>query len=167
MIISSKKDYFKLLEEIAIEQYNSEDNFEAIPEDAWMPAESPAKDRMKKKAFSEVVDATNLRKEKIRNALTMFSNIKVGNFLIRVRNYSADLLDKGVFSITIYERRYKTSTGNPCNMDVPAKLSEDDRFSGRSWLTYFDGAHGENIPIDIIIDIVRWMQAIKKLSAFL
>lgn len=164
----SKEDYLKLLQDLANEQYDSEDKPEVIPDDTWIPADPPAKERMKNISFSGVVDATNLRKDQVKSALARASNIKVGAFLIRINDYCGkDPLQKGILSFEIYERRTRTPTGNPCNMDYPADLSADDRFHGRPWLSYFSGASARDVPIDTIIDIVRWMQAVKKLSAFL
>jgi len=165
-----RQEYLKYLQYLTDQQYDYSDEpeEEKIPDDAWIWADPPEKEKMKNIIFNGVIDATNLRKSEIKKAIGQSKNIKVGNFTIRLVDfYGRGPLDKGTLSLRIYEKRTQTPTGQPCNMDYDAELHKDDRFNGRPWLSYFEGSYGREIPIDTIVDIVKWMQVIKKLTAFL
>lgn len=167
-----RKDYLKYLKELTNEQYSFYDDEEETEKDtadnSWVWAEPPAKEKMKIIVFNGVVDATELRKDQIKESLGKAKNIKVGEFTLRIRDvYGRDPLEKGVLSLEVYEKRTKTPTGQPCNMDYRCDLSKDKRFASRPWLSYFKGSWGRDVPIDTIIDIVRWMQALKRLTVFL
>lgn len=165
-----RKEYLKYLKELTDGQYSFDDEPE-IPDttdDSWIWAEPPAKEKMKNIVFNGMVDATNLRKADIKKALSKAQNIQVGAFTLRIRDfYGKDPLEKGVLSFSVLERKTKTPNGHPCNMDYDTDLSKDNRFNDRPWLSYFKGSSARDVPIDTIVDIVKWMQAIKKLSAFL
>lgn len=66
------------------------------------------------------------------------------------------------------ERRFRTPSGNPCNMDYRINLHKDNRFTNRPWLNEF-GPQGEadDVPIETVVDIIRWLQALKRMNAFL
>lgn len=164
----NKENYIKLLEQLTAEQYDTEDEISCIPEDVWMPAESEAKIKLKNITFNGVIDCTNMRSNDIKTVISKTKNIKVGNFLIKINDYyGEDPIIKRNLSIEVYERLYKTPTGQPCNMDFKVDLTMDSRFAGRPWLTYFNGSWAKDIPIENIIDIIRWMQVLKKLTCFL
>lgn len=164
----NKEDYLKLLEKIAANQYDTEDEMPYTPEEAWIPAESEAKSKLKNINFNGVIDCTKMRSNDIKTAIGKAKNIQVGTFLIRISDYyGEDPLVEGKLSIEVYERLYRTPTGQPCNMDFRADLTRDSRFTGRPWLKYFQGSWADKVPVENIIEIVRWMQALKKLAAFL
>lgn len=164
----NKSDYQKLLEQIAAEQYDTNDEEPLIPEEAWIPAESNVKNKLKNITFNGVIDCTKLRSKDIKGAIGKAKNLQVGTFLIRIEDYCGeDPLIQGKLSIEIWERLSRTPTGQPCNMDYRADLTLDTRFTGRPWLKYFHRSWATDVPIENIIEIVRWMQAIKKLTAFL
>lgn len=169
----SKEEYLKLLEEISNHQYDDEeDDVPNVEDDSWIWAESPAKDRMMRLNHHGVIDVTKFRKEKIRDALYKCTNIQVGSFMIRISTYHGypDKLGKGTdltMDIETWEKRYKTPSGNPCNMDFRVDLSDDNRFTGRPWLLLFKGSSARKIPVETVVEIIRWMQAIKRMTAFL
>ncbi len=164
-----RKEYLKYLKELTDGQYSfEEDDSPDVPDDSWVWAEPPAKEKMKNIIFNGMVEATNLRKVEIKDALSKAKNIQVGSFTIRIRDfYGKNPLEKGTLSFDVFERKTRTPNGQPCSMDYRADLSKDDRFNTRPWITYFNGSGARDVPIDTIVDIVKWMQAVKKLSAFL
>ena len=165
-----KKEYLEYLKALTAGQYNFEDDPDTpdVPDDSWIWAEPPAKEKMKNVQFGGVINALSLKKAQIKTAISKGQNIQVGAFMIRIMDYyGKDPLERSILSFEVYERRTKTPTGQPCNMDYPADLSKDNRFANRPWLSYFNGSFARDVPIDTITDIVKWMQALKKLTAFL
>lgn len=165
-----RKEYLKYLQYLTDNKYDysEEPETDNTPDNSWIWSEPPAKSKMKSVVFNGIVDAINLRKEHIKEALGKAKNIQVGSFTLHVSSYyGLDPLQENTFSFTVYERKTKTPTGQPCSMDLKADLTKDNRFTGRPWLSYFKGSHARDVPIDTIVDIIRWMQALKKLTAFL
>ena len=117
------------------------------------------------------IDLSKATREEIRDSLFKFMGLKIGNYTIRIRNYNGKSNDDqdialGV-SITVYHDVFMTPLGHPCNMTLPLNVSKDKRFVGAAWLSYFsDGAHGTEIPVDTMVEIVRYFQVIDKLSSF-
>lgn len=173
----SKEEYQKILEEIYNEQYNDEPETDLIPDDSWIPAESSAKEAMLRATNNKhgIIDVTKFRKEKIQDALYKCMNIQVGGFLIRIDSYNGEpgKLSKGAtlsLDIEVWEKRFKTPSGNPCNMDFRMDWSKDNRFFGRPWLKHFgngNSSSAHDVPVETVIEIVRWMQALKRMNAFL
>jgi len=168
----SKEDYLKLLEEIADEE---QDDVPDVSDDSWIWSEAPIKEKIRFSNLHGIVDVTKYRKDKIQDALYKCMNIKVGDFIVKIDTYHGypDKLGKDVgltMDIEVWEKRYKTPSGNPCNMDFRIDWSKDNRFFGRPWLKYFSGgssSSASHVPVDTVIEIIRWMQAIKKMGAFL
>jgi len=174
----SKEEYLKLLEDLANDQYGYDDPPEEepyIPDEAWIPSESVAKEMIRMKSLHGKIDVTKFRKDKIQDALYKCMNVQVGDFLIKIDSYHGypDKFGKGAnltMDIEVWEKRYRTPSGAPCNMDFRIDWSKDDRFFTRKWLSYFQGGASSaaaNVPVETVIEIVRWMQAIKKMGAFL
>lgn len=168
----SKEDYLKMLEEMANQQYDEpEETTIDVPTDAWIWSESPLKDRLRIAKLHSTTDATNLHREQIKKAIQNTRNIQIGPFSIKIKGYyQSEKLNNDFMHLDIYERRSKTASGQPCNMDYKAELVDDKRFIGRPWLTYFSKDNpgvAKNVPIDTVVDIIKWLQALKKLTVFL
>ena len=69
--------------------------------------------------------------------------------------------------IKLSEEKTKTPSGNPCKMNYPVLMDKDLRFSNRKWSSLFYNGIANNISIDLVVDIIRWLQVITKLPAFL
>lgn len=172
----TKEEYLRLVEQYANEQYGSDVSDEyTISEDAWIPAVSEIKEKMAKalNSRSGCVDLTSVRKDKIREALYKCSTVKIGAFLIKIDEYwgEPDKYGKGDnlnMDLSIWEERYRTPSGNPCRMTYRMNLHQDSRFTARPWLPLFNkSGTAYQVPVDTVVEIVKWMQAIKKMSAFL
>ena len=165
----TKEEYLKLLDEIDNE--DQDENLD-IPDESWIWAEPPIKQKIKHNTLNSMVNLTTCRKDKIQEALYKCMNIQVGNYLIRISSYHGepDKFGNGTgltMDICVWEKRYKTLSGNPCNMDYMVDLSKDNRFTNQPWLKLFDGYYAKSVPVDTVVDIVRWMQALKRMTAFL
>jgi hypothetical protein len=172
----SHKDYLRLLEELTDQQYDDDsyDIISEIPEESWMPEVSSAKEKMLRSLnANKTINITNFKKDQIQDALYQNTNIQVGNFLIKIQRYNGypdktNQITNLTMDISVYEKQFKTMSGFPCNMDLDLNIHKDNRFIGRTWLSLFNSYNGaRNIPASTVVEIVRWMQALKRMTAFL
>ena len=168
----SKEDYLKMLEDIANQQYQEpEEPVEDVPADSWIWSVSPVKEKLMTAKLHSTSDATNLHRDQIKKAIKNTRNIQCGPFSIKIKGYyQSEKLDNDFMHLDVYERRTKTPTGQKCNMDYRADLTSDKRFADRPWIIYFSKDNpgiAKNVPIDTVVDIIKWMQALKKLTVFL
>jgi len=169
----NKQEYLDFINKLLDQQYN-DDEPEVKEEDShWMPAESPLKDKIPIGVLSGTMDLTDARKEKINTALANASNFKVDHFLVKVKRNQLNpktnsLTLNPTLDIELYEERFKTPSGNPCRMTYRLDIGKDSRFTQCKWANYFGaGSTARNVPKEVFIDIIRWMQALKRLTAFL
>ena len=175
--MSVKDEYLKILQDLVDQQYSDPDTQDTIqPEDPWIYAESPLLDRVKKSKpnYYGVIDISNFKRDKIRDALYDYMQLRVGEFLIKISAYQGESNkktaddSKTTVNVALWEKKYTTPSGNPCNMDFKFNIQKDLRFQGRSWLPLFNSSgSGHKIPIATMIDVIRWMQAVKRMTAFL
>lgn len=155
-------EYLKLIEKYLIEQYETEDedidmNHEDI---TWIPSEPEKK--VIDYNLAGCTDLTTLKGTVFIKKMEKLSNFKIGPFIIKILFVSKD--GKSV-DICIYEE------GKTSKILNKVQVSKDSRFKGKEWCNYFDSHNytysGKLIPIIILPEIARWLQAIHKLSAFL
>ena len=166
-------EYLALLKMLADTQYDEE---EYVPEpEPWMDADSQALEKMRKARVTatelSTIDMTDMKSAKIKDMLTKHKNIKVGNYSIKIRKYDGHLHEDPNHPITVdvevWIKKFKTDIGNPCNMDYRVDFSKDSRFAPCAWLKHFKGSSGTKIPLDTLHEIIRWLQAIKRLSGLM
>jgi hypothetical protein len=172
----SKEEYLEMLESLNEDQYGS-DGEDYVPdnysEEAWMPSVSPHKEKMFRTIRNGQLDITKYRKEQIKDAIYKVVNLTVGEFLIHITEYHGMPVrnkpqeTKLTLDIILYGTKYKTETGQPCNMQFKLDPKTDNRFAGKPWLERFSGCRADNIPVDTVVDIIRWLQALKRMNAFL
>jgi hypothetical protein len=165
------KEYLELLSKLVDQQYDDAVDDYDIDKMEWFPAESEAKQKMVRQVNSKgMIDLTHVKSSLIKEEIHKCGNIKVGIFKIVIRRYSEVPSQKGVqlcCDLKILIHQSQTMNGFPCNMDNDIDLTKDSRFKERPWLKYFRFNYADNVPIDTVVEIVRWLQALKKLSAFL
>ena len=162
----TKSEYLQLIQE-AYNSDNVEDTYD-VNCIAWTPSEPIKK---KPPTLIEHTNATSIKGSAIAKIVKTSKQITVGKFLVFVKSRTIDLDGYNLLDITVYETRFKTNTGLPCNLQLKVNIVKDNRFQGRPWQKYFakgfSGDFGKNIPENVAVDIVRWLQAITKLPAFL
>jgi hypothetical protein len=167
----SKDDYLRLLQEYVDQQYDDAiDNYN-IEEMEWMN-EPEIKMKVIQANSNGTIDLTDVKADKIKDELFKCTNLKVGNFKIRINRYHGLPSEDGsriVMNLEVWEEKKQTPNGHPCKIDFPLIFHKDTRFAGRAWvIKYFDKKNvAYNVPVETVIEIVRWMQACQKLSAFL
>lgn len=151
-------EYNKLIQEFYQSQYSNDDEDNNSPT-VWIPDTSGI-DLINKINNQQVVDATSYSKEQINKELYNFRNIKIGEFILKITKIDSSKLD-----ISLYEQQSNTK---PANFARRVDPSRDNRFENRSWSNYFKNlSMGKNIPKEEIYDIIRWLQALHRMSAFL
>jgi hypothetical protein len=163
------QEYLELLQKLVDAQYDDAITDYDIANMEWMPAEPEAKEQMLAVKHNGMIDLTHVRSGKIKEEIFKCSNLVVGDFKITVTRFNGIPSQQGAklcCNLRIMGHQSRTMNGMPCNMDTSVDLNKDARFNGRSWLKYFNSNLATNVPIDTVVEIVRWMQAIKKLSAF-
>ena len=176
MTFLNKEEYLKLIEE-AYSNEDDVDNYD-IPDSSWMPSESPAKARMERaRAASNhgIIDVLKYKKEQIQEALYQHVNLRVGEFLIHIDEYHGLPSIKKMpphaqltMDIVIMQEKNRTPSGAPCKMHFKMDFFKDNRFTNKSWISYFTSSgKAHNIPVETVVDIIRWMQALRRMNAFL
>lgn len=169
-MVFSKEEYIALCQKMLDEQYgNDEDDYDTVDMNAWIPSESEAKEKMIAASINGIIDLTKTKKSDIATNLFKCTNLKIGNFSIKITRYSGSPSKDGVgltFDISIFEETSKTPSGNPCKMTYKVDILKDSRFTGRQWISYFNKYNGSNIPTSVLVDIIRFLQVVHRLPAF-
>ena len=151
-----KDEFLRLIEKYCAEQYDSlEEYFESEHSDLVLS--DIVKEMRETKYETGVSDLTNAKMSDIQIKAKSFNNFKIGNFLIKAKRKNEKL------DITIYETINK--------MDVKVNVLKDNRFTNASWSKYWIHLNmykeGTKIPPDELASIIKWIQSIQKMSAFI
>lgn len=179
----TNEEYLALCQKLVDQQYdNAIDDYD-VEKMEWIPAEPEIKHHIQQNV-NGMIDLTHVKSSEIQKQIQLCTNFKVGKFKFRLNRYF-DFLRNGTstmsvqppkngekytmkFSMEVWEEKDRTPNGMPCKIDFPIALAKDNRFTGRPWLKHFTGnGSGRDLTIETVVEIVRWMQAVKKLTAFL
>lgn len=161
----SAEEYLKLIEDAEASEYE-DDEFEA---DSFTPIENFEKPAKTVDLSNIMIDLTDYKSDKIQEVLYTNIYFKVGEFIFKIDRYAASPKGNFQIRISILEKKYRTLNGNPCNMDVPIDHIRDDRFLNKPWSHYFvqTTSSYKYMPIETGVEIIRWLQILTKLSAFI
>lgn len=163
----NNQEYLKLIESLLDQQYDEATDDYDVEKMEWIPSEPEIK--IHQYSTSGQIDLTNVKSSKIKDELLKCVNLKVGNFKIRISRYNGSPHQEGVqitLNMKVWEEHYEKSNGS--RMDRAVKFDTDSRFSNRPWLTYFNKTNYlYGVPLDTAVDIIRWLQAIGKMTAFI
>jgi hypothetical protein len=162
----TKEDYLRMIRE-AYASSNEDDLDDYIDCDAWVPAEPIVKKKVGPVSnLLSSVDATNLKKDAIERIIRRTKQINVGKFLVLIKDHFEGKDES--FNVIIYETKNKTPTGLSCNIQVKVNMSKDSRFSDRKWKNNFkNGIFGQKLSPEALVDVLKWLQAVTKLTCFL
>lgn len=165
----TNEEYLALCQKLLEEQYDEALDDYNIADMEWIPSESEVKKKRDRANTNGVIDLSEMKSNLIKPQLFKCTNLKVGFFKLRIRHCNEEESDdKALFTIEVWEERHKTPNGMPCKIDFPMVFAKDSRFKDRPWLKHFQGGSSAyRLPIDTLVEIIRWMQVVKKLSAFL
>jgi hypothetical protein len=158
----TKEEYLELINKILEGSYSDleEEKEEVKLEGAWIPAK-PNLPAIK----PGIIDLTSTKSKDILDSLKKGERFRIGKFTIRL-NHS---FNREVAKIEIWEdKTITTPAGRPFATTVNISVKEDDRFTNCSWIKYFTyGYSAFQVPIEVSCEIIRWLQAVTKLAAFL
>jgi len=169
----SMEEFLKLIKEVMEEEENLKED-----DEAWIPSTSKILEKYNKSKKnlssnkSGSIDVTNMKKDEILKYIKIRNEFKVGDFIIHVSDGSKE----DHVNIHILENQRKTASGFPCNMLVKKDVIKDKRFSSCPWISYFyyNCKYGKtsrrtaiDVPVEEIINIIKWVKAINKMTAFL
>jgi hypothetical protein len=167
----TEQEYLELITKLADQQYDQLEEDTDLENIFWEPSEPEIKEKIVASQNNGTIDLTKIKKDKIKGLLFKHSHIKIYDFLIRITEYHGEPSKNGAnltVDVTLYHERHKTElSGAPCKMTVPFNICKDNRFTNKPWLSHFVDCHGKEIPTDVLIEIIRWMQVTSKLPAFL
>jgi hypothetical protein len=162
----NKNDYLELLKKLLDQQYN--DAEEDVEENAWIPAESPLKDKIPIFVQSGIIDLTNAKKDKIKHQLFQSTNFRVDHFLIKLKKSTVSKIGSNLeLEIQVFEEKFKTPSGAPCRMTYRLDIFKDNRFKDFIHLSKFKNSYASKVGSEVFVDLIRWMQAIRRMTAFL
>lgn len=172
----SEEEYLKMIQEAQESPFDEDSEPKPeIDESSWIPSVSPVKDsmmeRLRRATVHGKIDVSKLRKDQIQDALYKCVNVVIGDFVLHINEYHGypgkNKTDLSM-DISILCTQYKTITGAPCKMELRFDPSKDNRFNNKPWSKRFDAyGHANYVPVEIVVDIVRWFQALKRLPSFL
>lgn len=170
----NKQEYLILIKELLEQQYNNSEDTEYEEDSHWIPSESPLKDKLSISVLNGTMDLTKAKKERIVSAIKNASSFTVDHFLVKISRNLFDsnnnaVLNDHTLNIEIFEERFKTPSGNPCRITYRVDIGKDSRFTQCKWASQFGsrGNSARNITNDTFIEIIRLMQALKRLTVFL
>ena len=158
-----EEEYIKLILDYYASQGNSD---ELLEYDNCDEPDDLTKESLR--VYRQIINFTNKNIKYIEDNIHNFQNYRIGNFLIKIKKYSASPLTI-VIDIDIFEEiecaAYNSESGR---IIQKIKVIDDDRFKNQHWCMYFNKYNtGIRIPNDILIEIIKWCQALNKMKVFL
>lgn len=158
------KDFLERARKEMEEEYGDELG-EIIPEiDYSVPSE---------KAIDPMSNAMldNVGRERLEKALLSSGNCTIGRFILKIHRDKGAVAKRrddkaGCLSVSLYEK-------GDDGLDRRVQMERDYRFREAPFLTYFDKpSHkvqevGKNVPIEDLVLLLRWLQAINNIGAFI
>jgi hypothetical protein len=167
----TNQEFLDLIQKLVDQQYDDAIDDYDIEQMEWVPSEPEIKQKIHQANNAGTIDLTHVKASKIKEEILKCSNLRVGPFKMRITRYNGVPSQNGAqmsLSMKAWEERTQTPSGMSCRMDYPMIFAKDARFNGRPWLKYFGRDNvAHNVPIDTVVEIVRWMRAMHKLTAFL
>lgn len=156
----NQQEYLALVQQLTDLQYQ-DDEPEAIATE-WIPSTSPLKEKVLGSISNKIIDLTDIKSVDIKNLISQSTRFKIGLYTLQIKINASSKSG----SISIWEEKSKTPNGMPCKVDYPLAIKRDTRFANCQWSKHFGGHCAYNVPVDVIVEIIRWLQVSLKISAF-
>lgn len=160
----SKEEYIALVAKLVNQQYG--ERFDDDNDEQGEVSGTP--DIPNRPNPNTIVDVTNYKRNDIEPALLMSANLRVNNFIIKIYHYGSTNDGYQCFGLRLYEEAPFVHLNRPCTKTTKIKPDQDNRFDSRSWTNYFNGRdYATEMPLLELMDMIRWLQAVSKMVAFL
>jgi hypothetical protein len=121
--------------------------------------------------YEKIIDLTDSNKEKIEFSICNFQNYKIDNFLIKIKKYAASLDSSSnlMMDVEIYEEIESVAyNSEQCKILQKIDVPNDLRFNNQHWYIYFNKYKiATRMPLEVLVEMLRWCQALIKMRAFL
>ena len=156
----TNQEYIQLIEKLVEQQYGEKEE-PVVPDDPiWVPADPEIKKKFKG-PIQTCIDVSSIKNDKLKDIVLDYNNLIIGPFKICISKGFSQTNNSNNVCLCIYED--KTSS-----MTYKVDVLNDTRFEGRPWRKYFTAFKRANhISIDELVDIIKWLKAIHKLTCFL
>ena len=153
----TKEEYLELVIKLVDQQYGNK--IDTVYEDK-IPSKPDS---------NSIIDVTSYKKPDIIAALLRCSNLKIGNFIIKIDSYSYKEDGYSMkYDLRIFEESPHIYLNRPCKKTTKLVPANDSRLDSRPWAVYFSqGSFAVSVPQDSLLDIIRWLQAMGKIAAFI
>jgi hypothetical protein len=153
----TKEQWLELIQKLADAQY---DDLTIDYEDLYY---EPPKPRL----FMNdgITDLTGVKNNELKSLIKLNNNknFKIDKFLIKIC-YSFNDVKCYKVNFCIFEDIKLDSKKLTCKV----KIKNDSRFVGRNWASYFDKFNmAKNMPEDIFIEVLKYVQIVSKLELFI
>lgn len=160
----TKEEYIALIAKLVDQQYGKE--IEQEDEDRGQVSGSP--EVPNRPNPNTIIDVTTYKRNDIEPALLKSANLKVDSFIIKIHHYTTTNDGYECYSLRLYEESPHVYLNRPCTKTTKIKPDQDNRFDSRTWANYFNGRDfATAMPHLELLDMIRWLQAIGKMGAFL
>lgn len=166
-------EFLYLAKRYVEEQYHTdEDVGEYLPDDleGILSEAQERKERMERRSYQmqeAILNLSDADEEAIEHALASAKNFKVGDFVIKIKKYRVDQ-NKNIFlAMDIYEEKLKITHFGSNKMPERVNILKDCRFQDCTWIVHFKYMANQDIPIKTGIQIIRWLQAVGRLPAYI
>ena len=153
----TKQEWLELIKKLADNQY----------EDLSIDYDDLYYEPPKPRLFTNdgITDLTGVKNNELKELIKSHNNknFKISEFLIKI---CVSYMDSNNYKINfcIYEDIKLNSKKLTCKV----KIKKDSRFTNRKWLSYFDNFNmGKNVPENVFIEILKYIQIISQLSPFI
>jgi len=166
----TKNEYLALVTRFVEEQYGNEIDKE---EQAVRPSFKKNNKEPVTPSINTVINATDYKKDQIEDAVLYAANLRIGKFLIKIykHNYNPESEDgmPMTYDLNLYEESPYVYLNRPSKKVTKITPSKDSRFDTRPWVSFFSANHdkAEDMTLDGLLEMTRWLQAVGKMAAFL
>lgn len=160
----TKEEYIAMVAKLVDQQYGRElDNDDDEPHHLSGSPEIPTRPNP-----NSIINITDHKRNDIPIELLRACNFKIGNFLIKIHHNMTNEDGYACYSFKLFEESPYTYLNRPSIKTTKITPCNDSRFDGRSWLSYFgQRSFAEQMIVSELLDMIRWLQAIGKMTAFL
>jgi hypothetical protein len=157
--------FLELAKKMTEDQYGEEDrSYQEILDEREYLASQEIRKHIDASSSANI---SSMKRDKIKEAIVNNGNLVIHNFVIKIHRYQgsaekAAYEKKDLFNISLHEKGKN-------KMHNKVQIMTDYRFKEMPWISYFRDPikGGKDIPIDTLIEIIRYLQVISKMDIFL
>jgi hypothetical protein len=150
-----EKEYLTMVQEAYNQAYGAEEN---VFSERIVFSESElslaAKERLLNSARRNIIDMTKMKRKEMAEKLSSARWITINNFVVQIYK-----VENGLFTLAVSEEKNK----------IHRKLDSkrDNQFDqALEWREFFQSKVAVRIPLERVVEMIRWIQGISKITPF-